>query len=198
MSEIAEPIRTFSGAHPYRPQCVIAAAETVYKGWLYDEGHNPETLPMLALTQKVALSTAWGITQAIDAGLCPRCSGPLLPDNPGEKWKPAGTRVLECRCVPVCETCATWIEPIIGELCVTAWPVDQMERDDEYDTQKDFESAFVADLQAKCEIGYLDAGLVGPVIVDSDGATPIQPRPNPGGWLEHGYDDTADRQERAR
>lgn len=49
--------------------------------------------------------------------VCPRCEGPLYPDDrearatlarPGDPrpiWRPAGSKATACRCIPVCEVC---------------------------------------------------------------------------------------------
>lgn len=190
------PVRTFSGAHPYRPQCVIESARTVYTSWQTSQGYDPASDHMKRLTDEFVLNDAERITTAIGSGICPRCSDPLTPDPLPDGWRPAGSRALPCRCVPVCERCANWIEPILGPLHVTAWPTDQMERDDEHATQKDFEAVFAEQVKANCTVAYLEPGPNGPVLVSDDGAVPVQLRPNPGGWLEHGYDDTADQRER--
>lgn len=49
-------IRSFSGSHPYRPQCVVKVA---------------------------GLAAAEHVTAAIDAGECPRCSRPLPTEHAG-------------------------------------------------------------------------------------------------------------------
>lgn len=190
-----EAIRTLSGSHPYRPQCVTAAARDTFIEWVAQEHIALEPDVKAKVVEQLTLDCAERFTIAVDRGICPRCSGPLLPDNPPDDWRPAGTRALPCRCVPICETCASWIEPLLGALPVTAWPTNEYEVDDDR-TRKDMEDQSVARLKATAHTAYLELGGDEPVIFSATGVTTIQPRPNPGGWLEHGYDDEADRRER--
>ncbi|MFG2473530.1 hypothetical protein [Streptomyces fagopyri] len=185
---MSEPITTFSGAHPYRPQCVITAATEVFEKVFAKDLHI--AIPDLSVR------VAEVITTDIDKGLCPRCHDPLYPAMKPEGWKPAGSRALPCRCLPVCETCASWIEPCIGVNPVTAWPTDADLDDDGEETRKEHELVRVAYLKAQAQAAVLEVGPQGPVLVTEDGVMPVQPRPNPGGWLEHGYDDSADQRDR--
>ncbi|MFJ8027422.1 hypothetical protein [Streptomyces sp. NPDC096311] len=169
-------IRTFSGAHPYRPQCVVESTARLLETLL------PDTAAELAVLN------AERITKAIDAGICPRCSDPLRPDDAPADWRPAGSRATNCRCIPVCETCASWVEPILGPTAVTAWPTDEDDGDEV--TRKEVEAELVEQLKAQAGLAVMT---VGPGGLD---LSAVQLRPNPGGWLERGYDDTADEQER--
>lgn len=187
-----EPIRTFSGAHPYRPQCAVATARVIFR----------EEIASIApdLTGKAAewsAGIAERITKAIDANVCPRCSDPLRPDPTPDGWRPAGSRATRCRCIPVCDTCASWAEPFLGILAITAWPTDLDDGDDR--THKEIEAELIEQIKAKCSPGgILAAGPGGTVRVTPEGVAPVnvQLRPNPGGWLEFGYDDTDDERER--
>jgi len=187
---VSRPIRTFSGAHPYRPQCVVTAAREVFEKVFEKDLHV--AIPDLSVR------LAEVITTDIGNGRCPRCHDPLYPDVKPEGWKPAGSRALPCRCLPVCETCASWIEPIIGTNPVTAWPTDTDLDDDGEETRKEHEQQRVRKLKAQSETALLQAGPGGLVLVTTEGVAPIdvQLRPTPGGWLEFGYDDSADEQER--
>lgn len=182
---MTEPITTFSGAHPYRPQCAVDAVR----------GLLVELLPVAAASD-LAVQCAERVTVAVDSGICPRCSDPLRPQPVPNGWQPAGSRATSCRCIPVCETCASWAEPILGTLLVTAWPTDADDGDDR--TRKEIEAELIAQAKAQATTAILQAGPEGTVLVTTEGVTPfeVQPRPHPGGWLEHGYDDTADEQER--
>lgn len=182
------PTRTFSGAHPYRPQCVLNAARKVFD----------ETLPDAAA--ELAVVVAERTTADISNGFCPRCHDPLLPDPKPEDWRPAGSRATICRCIPVCDRCASWIEPVLGTSPVTAWPTDTDIDDDGVASRKEHEAERVEHAKAQATVGFLEVGPDGAVLVTPDGAVPFRvvPRPHPGGWLEHGYDDTDDRMERGR
>lgn len=175
-------VRTFSGAHLYRPQCVVESTVRLLEVLL------PDTAAELAVLN------AERITKAIDASVCPRCSDPLRPDAAPDDWRPAGSRATTCRCIPVCETCASWIEPIIGPTAVTAWPTD--EDDGSGSTRKEHETELADRLRAQTELAYLTAEGGDPALLTDDGVTAIQMRPHPGGWLEHDYNDTADERER--
>lgn len=182
------PIRSLSGAHPYRPQCVIGRTRQA----LVQAGISPD------LARALAVGHGEQITLALGAGRCPRCSGPLLPDPVPDGWTPAGTRALPCRCVPVCETCASWIEPVIGTVPVGAWPTDRYERDDDHGTQAEYEAAVVARIREQAgepRPAVVVPGPDGPVLMTGTGLLAVRPRPHPGGWLEYGYDDdTRERQ----
>ncbi|MFI5684647.1 hypothetical protein [Streptomyces sp. NPDC051636] len=185
---MSNPTRTVSGAHPYRPQCVIASAREIYTNAFETDLHP--AIPELAV------QCAERITTAIDAGVCPRCSDPLHPNPAPDGWQPAGSRATTCRCIPVCETCAGWVEPSIGVLAVTGWPTDADDGEDL--TRKEIEVDQVQQAKANCTVGVLETGPGGTVLVTTEGATPfeVQFRPHPGGWLEFGYDDSADEVER--
>jgi hypothetical protein len=187
---MSEPIRTFSGAHPYRMQCVVTAAREVFEKAFEKSLH--------AAIPELSVRVAEVITTDISNGRCPRCHDPLTPEIAPEGWKPAGSRALHCRCLPICETCASWIEPVIGINPVTAWPTDTDLDDDGSETRKEHEQERVRKLKAQSETALLHAGPGGLVLVTTEGVAPIdvQLRPNPGGWLEFGYDDTEDERER--
>lgn len=92
-------ISSFSGCHPYRPQCLLSHLEA----WVdeYD-----------------AADIAVEVTSAISRGTCPRCHGPL-PD--GDPVMPAGSRVTTCRCIPVCGACGG--DEATNEQGAIFWPV---------------------------------------------------------------------------
>lgn len=181
---MTEPIRTFSGAHPYRPQCVATAATA-----------NLAQIMPTDVAANLAIQCTVRITTAISNGVCPRCSDSLWPAALPDGWRPAGTRALPCRCVPVCETCASWIEPISGAVAVTAWPTDECELDDGR-IRKDVEMESVTKARAAAQSALLHSGPDGQVLVTQLGVAQIESRPHPGGWLEYGYDDDPDRRER--
>ncbi|MFE7803986.1 hypothetical protein ACFU51_04830 [Streptomyces sp. NPDC057430] len=183
---MTEPIRTFSGAHPFRPQCVVTAALKVFE----------VTAPDYAAELSVVVAER--VTTDIHGGLCPRCHDPLSSDLVPEGWRPAGSRAVSCRCVPVCETCSGWIEPSIGTSPVTTWPTSTDSDDDGLRTRKDAEAARVVQLKAMAKTAVLEVGPDGMRLLDETGVMVVRPRPHPGGWLEYGYDDTADEQERGR
>lgn len=184
---MSEPIRTFSGAHPYRPQCVLNSARTILSELL--DGPDAKAL---------AMHISERVTTAVDSGVCPRCSDPLTVADASEGWRPAGSRATTCRCVPVCETCSSWAEPVLGTLAVTGWPTSADEGDDH--TRKEIEADLIAQAKAQDQYAVLEVRPEGAALVTAEGAVPFVPvlRPHPGGWLEYGYDDTADQLERGR
>ncbi|MDH2392352.1 hypothetical protein QCN29_26955 [Streptomyces sp. HNM0663] len=181
------PILTFSGAHPYRPQCVLNSARAILGEVL--AGPDAEAL---------AMHIAERVTTAVDSSVCPRCSDPLAIAGAPEGWRPAGSRATTCRCIPVCETCSSWAEPMLGLLAVTGWPTDFDDGEDL--TRKEIEADLIEQAKARAQTAVLEVGPEGAVLVTAEGTAPFLPllRPHPGGWLEHGYDDTDDEQERGR
>lgn len=147
-------ITTFSGAHPYRPQCLITQ-------WLGPRRSRLHTVEL--------------ITFLIDKGLCPRCRGPL----PVPPVMPDGSWITSCRCVPICAPCGKYESLGLAE----SWFVDAAQRD-----------ADLAAHRAQSTPGII----VGDVVVTEDGAGPVADGEHPGGWIEYGYDDTADLTERQR
>jgi hypothetical protein len=102
-SKDTEFIQSYSGAHPFRPQCLVAV-------WERDGG-------LLALDLGLATPVE-ELVALIDRGHCPSCQGKLPTEHPA-----AGSRATECRCIPVCPTCggleALGVDP------VTLWPRDR-------------------------------------------------------------------------
>jgi hypothetical protein len=161
---MSEPITTFSGEHPYRVGCVIDASRRIFDAILGTE------------SPALAARVAERVTADIAAGLCPRCHDPLTPEIVPEDWRPAGTRALPCRCVPVCETCASWIEPIIGVSPVTAWPTDTDIDDDGMPSRKAFEQHIAASLRAQTKTAVLEHSTSGLVLLTEDGVVQVQER----------------------
>lgn len=163
-------VTSFSGTHPYRPQCLLANVDaTPDVDADPDELADPDRL--------VAVVVA--ITSCIGQGKCWRCDDPL----PTPPVLPAGSRATRCRCVPVCLPCGEH-EAILEERGDEfAWHVDRHQRDAE-----------IAASRGQCKSAILS----GDVIVTEDGAAPVRSRPHPGGWAEFGYDDASDRSERQR
>lgn len=159
----------FSGAHPFRPQCLL------------DAFGNPDG---------DLLDYVLPLVEGVDRGQCPRCREPL-PEPP--VW-PAGSRITRCRCVPICGPCGdhevipdAWRADRLGiDVEDVGWLVEPEERDQE-------RAAFYE--QHRPRIGTLAAD---GVLVTEDGVGPVQHRPHPGGWAEFGYDDSADVAERGR
>lgn len=81
-------VTSLSAAHPFTPAHLAEAMR-----WVTDDprGTN-EALVQRALAKAV---------ETIDVGLCPRCQDPLPTGN----VLPAGSRVTQCRCVPICGRC---------------------------------------------------------------------------------------------
>lgn len=152
---------SFSGAHPFRPQCLAEMPNEPLDGDRIAE-----------------------IVNMIDAGRCPRCDGPL-PD--GKPIRPAGSRVTSCRCIPVCGPCGD-AEPFHG-VHPWDWPLDDYDVADEATAREDrMKGATLAHFGSDSDGS--------PVMIDETGVTEVKLRPHPGGWLEHGYDDTNDEAER--
>lgn len=160
---------SYSGAHPFRPQCALRSIA--------------EAFPDI---EGAGQSFAADVTAKIDSGICPRCSGPLPTGN----IFPAGSRLTRCRCIPICDRCGSdevyELVSRTGRLSgVWQWPVGK--------------SAITRrrnKFKAQCTPASIVAdGHGGGVVLDDEGVTQIKLRPNPGGWLEFGYDDTSDQDE---
>jgi hypothetical protein len=87
------------------------------------------------------------LVQLIDGEICPRCLG-FLPEE-----FPAGSRVTDCRCIPVCSDCGSdepWslIHP-------ADWPVDSVE-DGVFAWKGD--ATAVGEVQAPGDSGWLKYG----------------------------------------
>lgn len=109
------------------------------------------------------------ITRNVDRGRCPRCLGPL----PQAPITPAGSRVTDCRCVPVCETCGAH-EARAGLTPPDRWPMTGV-------------ATHLAALPGTARLATVTPEQAGRLI---DTAPPT------GGAAVHGYDDSADETER--
>lgn len=110
------------------------------------------------------------VTVHVDAGRCPRCHAPLSE----APILPAGSRVTDCRCIPLCEDCGAH-EARVFLAPIEEWPVGGVAADLGAATGR----SYVATVDPAEALGMLSRG----------GRT--------GGWLEHGHDDSADRDEQA-
>lgn len=171
-------IRSFSGAHPIRPQCVIA----VVRSGLFSTGEKPDDLDEDSLSDVVV-----NIVHAVDAHRCPRCNEPLTESKSGSGfWMNAGSRVTRCRCIPICSRCGEH-EALEGrfaksKLGIRDWPTSPDEaRADLYRWWKG----------ATRNTGVLTEGH----LLTGDGISVLQSQ-NTGGWREYGYCDDEDRAER--
>jgi hypothetical protein len=149
-------INSFSGAHPFRPQCLA---------------------PLIDGERLAA------VVELVDAGRCPRCGDPL-PD--GDPIQPAGSRVTACRCVPICGQCGD-AEPV-APIDPSYWPLGADEISEE--------RVWLEEQRQSALPGTTGEDATGGPAVATDGVITPKPRPHPGGWLEYGYDDAADREER--
>lgn len=171
-------ITSFSGAHPYRPQCVAVALAELYAEWPEYMALTEERRAKLDLPNSRAVE----ITESIDNGDCPRCTGPLTTG-------PAGSRVTSCRCIPICPACGDREAFPYGTYTgITMWGSDELlEADEDADTRKQNEPAPTP--------AFIAATDDGPVLMSSDGVTNIELREHPGGWAEFGYDEDQDQAE---
>lgn len=164
---------SYSGCHPYRPQCAIAQVHA-------DLADGPADLT--ARADEFALEAAVKISAALDEGMCPRCSGPLT-DDPARL--PAGSRMTDCRCIPVCAACGQ-SEPLVGRNWLTSWPLDEEWLQEE----RDLIAAFGPPVPVVL-------GPSGMVMVTEEGVTQAKSGPpSSGGWAQHGYDAEPDQKER--
>src|ERR1035437_10111562 len=163
-------VSSFSGAHPFRPQCVIDAIVTE---WAQDGLDMTKRSTELAAT----------ITVKIDGGTCPRCDGALDLGNT------AGSRMTLCRCVPICPACGAdeLNQGILGNGLSQTWRWPLRKGDITRRRNK------AAQLPGALVTGFVSAGADGKVtMLTEDGASELRMRPHPGGWSGFGYDDTKD------
>jgi hypothetical protein len=113
-------MKSFSGAHLYRPQCLIDE----YMVEMQDEGYDDDEI------REAAIDHVAELTAMLARSECPRCGAPLNPKVT------AGTRMTVCRCTPVCPDCGT--HEAYYSAGVWEWPLNR-ERVDEY----------LADLEAR-------------------------------------------------
>jgi hypothetical protein len=156
-------IRTFSGTHDFHPT-VLADTELGD-----DDGSG------------IADSITWNI----EHGYCPRCEGPL----PTMPEYPAGSRVTQCRTIPICGPCgsdegyeqqdaATGLG--YGLSGVSCWPVPTDEIDERRERYKQQMRPAILDLTGD---GHL---------ITDDGVAPIVNPRNTGGWNQYGFADEDD------
>jgi hypothetical protein len=142
---------SFSGCHPFRPSCLAKAMHDNWMG-VYDDA--------------VAVERLARFVDHIDAGRCPRCR----EDAPYS----AGSRMTDCRCIPICSTCGT--HEVWYPWGPSSWPIDR------YDIEVELE-----EIHDNAEMVLLN---ISTLKVALESAAPT------GGWAQHGYDDTADVTER--
>lgn len=159
----APVVHSFSGCHPYRPECVVASTE------LYWLDHLPDHM-----VTTVAVHYTNRVTVALAEGQCPRCHDPLDPKVT------AGSRFTSCRCIPICPACeedeANQMMLGQGGSPVGQWPISKGWR-----TRR---TNMIAKMFRPSE-GFLS--LSEGVVVTDDGVSTVTQRPNPGGWAEFGY-----------
>ena len=167
-------VRSFSGRHPYRPQCVI---DEIVTEWAQDD---------IDMTVQATEKGA-AVTVKIDGGICPRCDGEL------DLQRNSGSRATRCRCVPVCPACgadeANQGILRVGLAQIWRWPL----RKGDITRRRNK----VAQRSTPTE-GMLVGGKdnAEPVMLTEDGVSQVKMHPHPGGWAEFGFDDTEDEAER--
>jgi hypothetical protein len=171
---------SFSGAHPFNPAHLVEA-------WL--DSSDAEADGNRDDYRFEAVEDVAQLVELIDHGRCPRCARPM------EMEFPAGSRVTNCRCIPVCWECGN-CEPYTfialdmvkgkedGVLCallvpVCSWP-------DFKNTEQ--QALALAEIELRTTRGV-------PFTEVAIGALEIPQ--HPGGWAEFGHDDTQDQAERA-
>jgi hypothetical protein len=187
-------IHSFSGAHPFRPQCLIATCKEDLDGVVepivkaigdpiselivnaVDEPEHiddiDEDTPLEFVIKYLrfdVLDHVETLVQMIDAGRCPRCEDPLPS-------VPAGSKATPCRCIPVCSSCGD--QEDFALISALSWPLDAEERE-----ECDYEYE-----EALCRIGEK-------VTTMEVETSTLELQEHPGGWAEYGYDDTPDRDE---
>lgn len=162
-------IESFSGTHPY-DSSVFEFLPTYY-------------LPELAEEWGVDASEIAGWRQSainradhlIAQSICPRCEGKLLT-NDHPQFYPAGSRITQCRSVPVCSDCGTheaFEVAILGECSrLEEWA---------YLLRSEILSSLER-IQAKAKPGYITVDKV----MTADGVGELDTSPTTGGWAQFG------------
>ena len=184
-------IRTFSGAHPFRPACLVAVWQESMRYEYGDPTYSHDD----------AVDFVAALIPAIDNGRCPRCDTALADHE-----IPSGSRMTDCRCIPICTLCGKIEAIVMADLvnvhgpedaaltpllsCVADWPVDRSEQQAGMDEYR---------VRHVRPLGTLvrddDSQLF---VITESGVATLSMRESPGGWLEHGFDDSEDRAERER
>jgi hypothetical protein len=168
---------TFSGAHPFRPEHLRAAMQARWEPWT-DEAEE-------AVADLVKMT---------DAGMCPRCSGPL----PSPPVYPSGSRETDCRCIPICGPCGDHESMArfgTEQTGIYWYPVESWYQDppDPEDVEEELR---VARERLSPRPALLDLQDGKPRILSEDGVTELDLRPDSGGWGKHGYDASQDEDEK--
>lgn len=157
--------RSFSGTHEFRPGCVAVLIQNVWAE--------------LGLDQPVAGENfAARVTAYVNAGQCPRCEDDIADEVP------AGSRVTQCRCIPICPACGVdeAYQPGLGRRLspVWEWPISKGHRTRRLRKAEALTSA-------------TSAIIAGDTLITEDGAQALRLRSDPGGWAEFGQgDETGD------
>lgn len=148
-------VESFSGTHPYRSECVRGIVEL------------DASLNEVPDATMLADAMVGYIDGALEHGRCPRCGGPLLPEDHPDGWLPAGSRETLCRCIPICGVCGS-DEALADHVSLLDWPVPANE------VQRRHE-----ELMAQFELVTLSPKI----------ARSIKPGRPTGGWAEFGVDE---------
>lgn len=149
-------IHTFSGTHPWHPS-VLADTDADA-----DAGGNADN-----------------IIDDIENGTCPRCWGalPQLPEYP------AGSRITECRSIPICGPCGgdEFYEILdcltgngFGLSAASCWPLSWEE---------------IEERRSRYERQMTPAILTGDQLITKDGVGQVINPRNTGGWAQYGFQD---------
>jgi hypothetical protein len=165
-----EPLRSFSGTHPFRPAHLLEQTR---------EGFQVATVKMRAVLadydapcdDEVVTHVA-RLVELIDGGYCPRCERPL--------GALAGSRLTPCRCIPICSRCGRH-EAFCALYTPNAWPLDEDEVEDELQQ---------VESRLRPAVLELDEGEM--TLLTEEGVGPPALREHPGGWAEFGHDDPAE------
>ena len=121
-------------------------------------------------------TTADDIVENIESGRCPRCEYPLpqLPEFP------AGSRITQCRSIPICGRCGgdeVW--ELVEDGAVSSagfWPLPRDEITERIER-----------CLSKCRVET--AIMSGDQLITSEGAAPVVNPRNTGGWAQYGDTD---------
>jgi len=160
---------------------------------------------------------------AIDGGQCARCDTALV-----EGEIPSGSRVTDCRCIPVCTLCGEIeaLHDMVLDLVEAIYDSASDQDEHTYDVFMDQVARPKVEVLWPLTAGVThwpvsraeqEAGLTGlegqvhieegtlassddgeQFLLTESGVSRVKMRESPGGWLEHRFDDSEDRAERER
>ena len=131
-----------------------------------------------------------GVVELLDSGKCPRCNGPLVRS---EREYPAGSRLTDCRCIPVCGPCGfrEAIVPPSHRVFLPEWG-----NEDAVAREVEVVDAIPIYTPTASPVTEHSAGSLLPLTRDWKKRSDVGGRSD--GWIKYGYHESGDQEERKR